>query len=38
MTAVVVDASVWVSRLIPADTHHVVSRVWLEQRALAESR
>lgn len=34
MTAVVVDASVWVSRLIPADTHHAVSRVWLEQRAL----
>jgi predicted nucleic acid-binding protein len=35
MTAVVVDASVWVSRLIPADAHHAVSCRWLEQRALA---
>ena len=34
MSAVVVDASVWVSRLIPADAHHAVSSAWLQQRAL----
>jgi len=28
---VVVDASVWVSRLVPQDVHHVASRHWLEQ-------
>jgi len=27
----VVDASVWVSRLVPQDVHHVQSRSWLEQ-------
>lgn len=26
----VVDASVWVSRLVPHDVHHVTSRAWLE--------
>jgi predicted nucleic acid-binding protein len=26
----VVDASVWVSRLVPADTHHRSSQTWLE--------
>ncbi|MGQ0605126.1 MAG: type II toxin-antitoxin system VapC family toxin [Anaerolineales bacterium] len=29
MTAVVVDASVWVSRLVPEDAHHALSRTWL---------
>ncbi len=28
---VVVDASVWVSRLVPQDVHHEASRRWLEQ-------
>jgi predicted nucleic acid-binding protein len=27
---VVVDASVWVSRLVPQDTHHAASRRWFE--------
>ncbi len=27
---VVVDASVWVSRLVPQDGHHAASRQWLE--------
>jgi predicted nucleic acid-binding protein len=27
----VVDASVWVSRLVPQDVHHLASRRWLEQ-------
>jgi predicted nucleic acid-binding protein len=27
----VVDASVWVSRLVPHDVHHAASRHWLEQ-------
>ena len=27
----VVDASVWVSRLVPQDAHHAISRQWLEQ-------
>ena len=26
-----VDASVWVSRLVPDEVHHGASRVWLEQ-------
>lgn len=34
MTAVVVDASVWVSRLLPADVHHTASRAWLERQVL----
>lgn len=28
---IVVDASVWVSRLVPQDVHHVSSRQWFEQ-------
>jgi predicted nucleic acid-binding protein len=28
----VVDASVWVSRLVPQDIHHTASRRWLERR------
>jgi predicted nucleic acid-binding protein len=28
----VVDASVWVSRLVPQDEHHAQSRSWLEQQ------
>jgi predicted nucleic acid-binding protein len=28
----VVDASVWVSRLVPQDEHHAQSRDWLEQQ------
>jgi predicted nucleic acid-binding protein len=31
---VVVDANVWVSRLIAEDVFHVASRRWLEQHAL----
>ncbi|MDQ6659625.1 MAG: type II toxin-antitoxin system VapC family toxin [Chloroflexota bacterium] len=29
--AVVIDASVWVSRLLPHDLHHNASRLWVEQ-------
>jgi predicted nucleic acid-binding protein len=29
-STVVVDASVWVSRLVPQDTHHAASRRWFE--------
>ena len=29
-TVAVVDASVWVSRLVSADVHHPVSQTWLE--------
>ena len=29
----VVDASVWVSRLIPQDRHHPASRRWFEEQA-----
>jgi predicted nucleic acid-binding protein len=29
----VVDASVWVSRLVPQDVHHAASRGWLEEQA-----
>jgi len=29
---VVVDASVWVSALVPSDVHHAASRRWLEAR------
>jgi predicted nucleic acid-binding protein len=28
---IVVDASVWVSRLVPDDVHYGASRLWLEQ-------
>jgi len=28
---IVVDASVWVSRLVPQDIHHAASRRWLER-------
>lgn len=28
---IVVDASVWVSRLVPQDTNHTVTRQWMEQ-------
>jgi predicted nucleic acid-binding protein len=31
----VVDASVWVSRLVPQDVHHQASRRYLEKRAAA---
>lgn len=31
----VVDASVWVSRLVPQDVHHAQSRSWLEQYTAA---
>jgi predicted nucleic acid-binding protein len=27
----VIDASVWVSRLVPQDAHHAISRRWLER-------
>lgn len=33
MSAAVVDASVWVSRLVAADTNHEVSRRWLQTSA-----
>lgn len=29
--AVVLDASVWVSRLIPHEIHHTTSRLWMER-------
>lgn len=29
----VVDASVWVSRLVPQDVHHAASRRWLDEQA-----
>lgn len=32
-----VDASVWVSRLVPGDGHHEASRIWLESE-LARGR
>jgi predicted nucleic acid-binding protein len=35
MSAVVIDASVWVSRLVPVDVHHHASRQWLEAHAAA---
>jgi predicted nucleic acid-binding protein len=35
MNAAVVDASVWVSRFVPQDVHHSVSRLWLERHAAA---
>jgi predicted nucleic acid-binding protein len=31
----VVDASVWVSRLVPQDVHHAASRRWLQDQAAA---
>jgi len=31
----VVDASVWVSRLVPGDGHHASSRAWLERHVAA---
>lgn len=33
MTDVVVDASVWVSRLVDADVHHARCQTWLEDQA-----
>lgn len=33
----IVDASVWVSRFVPADVHHAQSRQWLEEH-LANGR
>jgi predicted nucleic acid-binding protein len=33
MSAAVIDASVWVSRLAPVDVHHRASRQWLETHA-----
>ena len=30
----VVDASVWVSRLVPQDAHHATSRQWLERQLM----
>jgi predicted nucleic acid-binding protein len=37
MTAMVIDASVWVSRLVPEDVHHGVSRNWLSGQLAAGS-
>jgi predicted nucleic acid-binding protein len=34
----VVDASVWVSRLVPQDKHHAASRLWLETFLAQEGR
>jgi predicted nucleic acid-binding protein len=31
MTMVVVDTSVWVSRLVPQDAHHEASKRWLDE-------
>jgi predicted nucleic acid-binding protein len=33
MTDVVVDASVWVSRLVESDVHHTRCRAWMENQA-----
>jgi len=33
MSAAVIDASVWVSRLVSADVNHQVSRLWLQASA-----
>ena len=33
MTDVVVDASVWVSRLVDSDVHHARCQTWLEKQA-----
>lgn len=33
MSAAVVDASVWVSRLVASDVNHEMSRQWLQARA-----
>jgi len=30
-TRVIVDASVWISRLMPQEVHHDTSRLWIEQ-------
>jgi len=38
MSAVVVDASVWVSRLVASDVNHGASRVWLEKFAIEENQ
>jgi predicted nucleic acid-binding protein len=35
---IVVDASVWVSRLIATDTHHDPSRVWMEDAAARDEQ
>ena len=35
MSAGVVDASVWVSRLVSSDTHHTVTRAWMERHVAA---
>ena len=35
---VVVDASVWVSRLVPDDVNHIVSKQWLEQYSVGDGR
>lgn len=32
----VVDASVWVSRLVPRDVHHAATHEWLEQQVARE--
>lgn len=38
MSAVVVDASVWVSRLVASDVNHDVSRTWLEKFSVQENQ
>ncbi len=35
---IVLDASVWVSRLVPQDVHHLASRLWLEQYIVSGGR
>jgi predicted nucleic acid-binding protein len=32
----VVDASVWVSRILPQDAHHSISQIWLEQHLASD--
>ena len=34
MSYVVVDASIWVSRLIPQDEHHELCQKWLAQQRI----
>ena len=38
MSATVIDASVWVSRLVASDVNHNASRVWLEKFAAEEDQ
>jgi predicted nucleic acid-binding protein len=34
---IAIDASIWVSRIVPQDTHHETSHHWLEERVASGS-